>query len=376
MKDFKEYFTKEDFNHMHQSILSEEDSKEAIKSLFKSVFQEKLKLFCIDLTKDSRLVAPGGYENSDLIFLKRVKSLANEENKNHAAEYLARQFGMNARLELDRLKDNLDENQLNEIYERIVKQYNDGNFEYFDLNAHEKCRLTDTDVSYKVKNWTIEPIAFDKDFNAKPFFPVDDPSIKINKISLVSGHLLVGEWISIEALNKQVFTDEYYDQPSINTVYGKDFEQNRLAEKFNLFSINVRDFSPELFEKDGVAYAGWLDDESGAYAKAVENGYRFVAGTSLGSGSVMIIDKAQLIKLVANVEGDNAANIVEEYIKKHDVSEFHVKPGDYYSYSTGDVDNFVQMMGEYDVDLSDFESLKFVLSDHELPLKQDHCLGM
>lgn len=388
MKHFNEYLTKNDFSYINNSIKEASDRSEYVSNVLNftsNVFEDKLKDYIVDLSNEKIIQAPEGFDTCALPMLSMIGKLYNpekyytkEDAASRIAHNLSKSFYMRCCGLYSENKDKSKEERnaaIDEFFNNYADQISNGNFEYFEIDCEDRCAITDKYIKYQFKNWAVEPVFYDNDRKMTPYLPPESPGIKVNKITLETGHILAADWFRIEAFTKTVRDKKDHSRPSINSIDGTDQEQQRFAEKFNFFSINVGNSSPTLFEFDGQVMAGHIYEDR-EDAEVLDEQYRRLGHVCTDLWNVTIIDKAQLIKIVASSEGDNAEKIVEDYIKVNDIVEFHVSPGEYYSYSTGSTSRFVEMMDQYDVELENFDDVYFILSDHELPMKHEQSLSM
>lgn len=383
MKSFDSYFPREMFDQV-KSVIGDDDFLKKLIGFSSTVFHSSVSGFMADLAAESKITAPEGYDRCRLRTMTAIDALYRPSeylSKDEAIDRLVKKFEKHFYLLCAGLKGYEDKTAdevdayLDKVYQPLVDQFNKGEFEYFQVNGDDTCSLTENTVSYRIQGWSFQPQVFDlKNRDMVDFLPPEPPSVKVNKIDLETGHLLMADWFRIKAFTEATKEDDY-NVPSINSIYGMDLEQRRLAEKFNFFSIHVGNSCPTLHERDGVVFAGRVDEDTDKFGR-MNDKYARVGWVCTDLWNVTIIDKAQLIKIIAEKEGDKASEIVEDYIKNNDVVEFHVEPGEYYSYSSGDRHGYGEMMGEYDIDLSDFEDIYFVLSNHELPMKEEQRLTM
>lgn len=259
-----------------------------------------------------------------------------------------------------------------EAYRKLVDFISSGNIgpRYFDIT--NKSQVDGQTYKFGFEDWELKCYTIDCDWETKRLryqeAAVPAPiEIKTNTIHLETGELLIADWFRIKGFNEIVDKSVDGKAPDINSILGRDEQQLRYARDFNFFSIHVGDACPRLYEKDGVIIVGSFDDENFSTEGHTEKG-----GVSGDLWNVTIIEKQKLIKIVSQTMAmEYAEKAVADYIDKNNVLRLTVNPGVYHCYSSGNYQEFKKMAGDIDVDMSKFKEVLFLLSDHELPMKDE-----
>ena len=153
---------------------------------------------------------------------------------------------------------------------------------------------------------------------------------------LKTGKLLVADWFRIQAFTDQVLRQGYVPD-SRKT---RDDDTREMLQKFGVISVTTL-ASPGLFKAGNQILGGFFNEDEGE----VPAGYTHIGNVCTDRWSTTFVEYETLVDLVAAVNPDNAKEIVDAYIEKHQggvygLHQIQVEPGRYYLYHFGENDEF------------------------------------
>lgn len=370
---FEKYFTIEQLKMFL-------DNDDAYHELYKKEFSVALKGFLSNLRYHGILETTEGLEELGLTFLPAWNNFVNNKDSNDDWEDISRKFHGVICYSTASFEGNFRKIQqsdlLQETYNELIDLVNKGDFRSIFIGDGDVCYITSQNIRYILKDWKVNAGLYnrhDRENLLPPIIP-DKPCVKINTIKLETGNLLIADWFRIEEFTKTV--DD--NTNNICHINGRENEQKRFAEEFNFFSVNVGNSSPTIYEQDGTMAFGYINDEkfeSYDEYKLVENQYNDLGSVCTNLWNVTVIEKENLIKIIASKIGyEEAVKEVDEYLKENDVKILKVEPGEYYCYSCGN--NFKKHIAEYDTPGDMITDPLFVLSDRLLELKNDMDISL
>lgn len=219
-------------------------------------------------------------------------------------------------------------NNLEEAFSNLVARIDSGDFPHYDLPDSEYCFGCGKKFKMQFHNWSAELLesSYDPD---KPlgqrftYFPAltceIEPLVQVD-VQFKTGEILVADWFRLPAFTTMVDEGVNFD---VNCDVGRSNQARHYALHYNFISIPAwRD--TELFMKDEQIYALHNTWET------QPEGYIPIGRHCLGLRAVTLIDKAQLIEMVAKKSSiEVATQTVQEYIDKENITCIHIAPGSY-----------------------------------------------
>lgn len=376
---FEQFFTKEQF----QFFIDKEDGTEQQAKYWQIMngeFSEAFKSFL----KEKQLKGTAGFESMDLQLLSSwnrfVKNEETEEDWAEINKFFAHPIIYQALFkinqidgEISKVKDKIiksgnempadfDEktNQdldkcINENYQKVIEAFNTGNFPGNKSLEEDLCDKTKQTIRYNVEDWEFKPYGLKDGIVVDVIIP-EQASIKVNKINLETGNLIITDKIRI----KEFLDIINMDSISVNTATDSENETLRCAKDFNFIEVCLDYGQTFIYEKDGLLIAGNTDNTD----------YTQHGDVCAYVHTMMIIEKENLINIIAE-RNEEAVEIVNEYLKEDGVRQITVEPGEYYCYSSGDMETTENLISDYEHPFTDVENPVFIFSNRELELVED-----
>ena len=157
-------------------------------------------------------------------------------------------------------------------------------------------------------------------------------------INFPSGELIITDWLRIKEFSDLVKgDDEWAPERSLNHTKGRITNTQRYAKLFNFICVSLGNMSPHIFSRGDDLIFGHLQEDKSLDKSLMEKGY-----VCTDFWGVSIIDKEQLIFLLAQKYPQEAQKMVDDYINenKGDITLLKVEAGSYQLNFHGNYERF------------------------------------
>lgn len=214
-------------------------------------------------------------------------------------------------------------------YERLINQVNEGNFGQYELNCDSECFGCGKKIEMVASNWNfiLRTLKMNENrkYNLELLPECIEEKIYEVKVEFKTGELLMADWFRIKEFTEHVEYDPEYKKISINVDLGQ-INSTEHAASLGFVTIHVGNSCPTVYQKEEDFIFGYETEESN------KSDYKPKGNICTDLWNITVIDKSRLIEIVAETLGeDKAKEVVEEYLSKNksEITKINVQPGEY-----------------------------------------------
>lgn len=347
--EFKDFFSLEDYQTILKASKDINESKidwrkyQAIEECFDNALYGFLK----HLKEEGKLEPIINAETHESHFIHAWKKLYNNEPLDHIMEIQSLTDPFTKIISFSTYDVEKGKLSVEEAYNKINQKFTAGNFQRFDIETDENCFCCGKKILPVIENWKTGLLTFEPEtrqfIKLKPC--IENKIIELN-IEFKTGNLLMADWFRIEEFTKQVEYNKDYKETSINYTAGRLASTQHALKTFGFITVHLGNSSPSIFQNGNDFIFGHEDEET-----KLSPDFKYKGYVCTDLWNVTIIEKEQLINLVANKVGqEKAEQLIEDYLKdnKGNYSQFKVEPGVYKLSFHPDYEKFNHQLTEED----------------------------
>lgn len=335
MKPFSDFYSFDQFSLLMKGFEETRSEAKSFDLFFeqKKVVAKSIISFLKEKSKNGELYSIDNGSTHEASFLTSWSNLIKGEMKEGWDEpLLERAFSGIPMFRLQLLKNKNPTADTQILYQEFTSLIDRGNLDVYEINVDCSCKNCDKKVFASGSDWKLSLQEFDMNTHEHRIMKACVARVEQEvEIEFKTGELLIADWFRIDEFSKKVKYNADYSDASINSSLGC-IKSTQHAAKHGFVTVHVGNSCPQIYQQgDSFVFGHAHDsDDDGFEEDGVSiPGYENKGYVCTDLWNVTVIDKARLVEIIAETKGEEAQNIVEDYIAKNEVTTAKVEPGIY-----------------------------------------------